>query len=157
MSIVLYRIDDRLVHGQVMTAWSKVYRSTRILIIDDATANDQFVCQVMKMAVPGDYQVDITGIEEGADKISNDPADKRTMVLVKGPAAILELLNRGITIKELNVGNMGAAPGRRAVMRSLQVTEEEFKTLQEIQSKGVRVYAQIYPDGKTVELNKLKW
>jgi len=157
MSIVLYRIDDRLVHGQVMTAWSKVFDTTRILIIDDATANNPFLVQVMKMAVPGDYHVDIVGMADAAAKIAGDPADKRTMVLVKEPKTILELQKQGVEIKELNVGNMGAAPGRRVVNRSLQLTGDEYQTLIDIQSNGTRVYAQIYPDGKTLELNKLKF
>ena len=79
------------------------------------------------------------------------------MVLVKEPKTILELQKQGVEIKELNVGNMGAAPGRRVVNRSLQLTGDEYQTLIDIQSNGTRVYAQIYPDGKTLELNKLKF
>lgn len=157
MKIVLWRIDDRLVHGQVMTAWSKVYKTTKILVIDDVTAKDSFLCQVMKLAVPGDYQVDIVSVDEAVKRIREDSGEKATMVLVKGPETIERLLEAGVTIPELNVGNMGAAPGRKAIMRSLQVTKEEFASLQAIREKGVRVYIQVFPDAKVVELDKIKY
>ena len=49
MSVVFYRIDDRLIHGQVMTGWSKVYNAKRIIVVDDATAANSFLCQVMAL------------------------------------------------------------------------------------------------------------
>jgi PTS system mannose-specific IIB component len=85
-----------------------------------------------------------------------DPPEKQTMVLAKSPAAMLALLEGGVEIKELNVGNMGNGPGRRAVMRSIQLSPTEFETLKTMQQKGVRVYLQIFPDAKAVELDKVK-
>ncbi len=156
MSVVLYRIDDRLVHGQVMVAWSKIYQTTRIFIVDDETCKNPFLCDVMRMAVPSDYEVHIFTCADAVEKIKSDPPEKKTMVLAKSPAAMLALLEGGVEIKELNVGNMGNGPGRRAVMRSIQLSPTEFETLKTMQQKGVRVYLQIFPDAKAVELDKVK-
>lgn len=155
MSIVLYRIDDRLVHGQVMVAWSKIYQTTRIFVVDDETACDQFLCDVMKMAVPSDYDARIFNVQQAIERIKADPPDKKTMVLAKTPKTMLALLEGGVDIKELNVGNIGAGPGRKAVMRNIQLSQEEYATLQKIQDAGVRVYLQIFPDAKALNLDKV--
>ncbi len=155
MSVVLYRIDDRLVHGQVMMAWSKIYQSRRIFIVDDQTAADSFLCDVMKMAVPGDYDLHIYSTEKAVEAIQNDPPDKKTMVLAKTPQTMQALQQGGTGMKELNVGNIGAGPGRKAVMRNIQMSPKELDTLKEIQTAGVRVYLQIFPDAKAVDLDKV--
>ena len=156
MSAVFFRIDDRLIHGQVMTGWSKVYNATRIFVVDDKTAGDQFLCQVMRMSVPKDYDVHILRSEEAVEAIKNDPPELRTIVLTKTPAAMLALLEGGVEMKELNVGGMGYAAGRKLVLRNIQISKDELKTLQDIAARGVRVFCQIVPDGKCLELDKVK-
>ena len=155
MSVVLYRIDDRLVHGQVMTAWTKIYQTMRIFVIDDETAADGFLSDVMKMAMPGEYDLRIVNTKDGIAAIQADTSDTKAMVLVKGPKVIKELLAGGVDIKELNVGNMGAGAERRAISRSTQLTPAEYADLQEIADAGVRVYLQMMPDGKAVEWDKV--
>jgi PTS system mannose-specific IIB component len=153
----LYRIDDRLVHGQVMVAWSKIYRSTRIFVIDDNTAKNPFLSNVMKMAMPGDYDLHILNEAEAPGAIAADPPDKKTMVLVKAPKTILHLIESGTVIKELNVGNIGAGAGRKPALKNIQLSPEEYDTLKEIQAKGVRVYFRIFPDNGAVELDKVNY
>ncbi len=157
MSIVLYRIDDRLIHGQVMTAWTKVFSTTRIFVVDDETASNKFLCDVFKMAVPEDYQVSILTVEDAIQKIKADPANARTLVLAKTPKVMLQLANAGVDMKKLNIGNIGACPGRKAVMRSTQLSREEYDQLKQLNDQGVRVYFQVFPDAKSVEFNKCNY
>jgi PTS system mannose-specific IIB component len=157
MSVVLYRIDDRLVHGQVMVAWSKIYQSTRIFVIDDNTANNPFLSNVMKMAMPGDYDLHILSAAEAPGAIASDPPDKKTMTLVKSPKTIMDLLEAGTAIKELNVGNIGAGKGRKPALKNIQLSPEEYDTLEAIQAKGVRVFFQIFPDSGAVDLSKINY
>ncbi|NCE64969.1 PTS mannose/fructose/sorbose transporter subunit IIB [Pseudoflavonifractor sp. 524-17] len=156
MSVVFYRIDDRLIHGQVMTGWSKVYKATRIFVVDDKTAQDQFLCQVMKMAVPKDYDVHVLTIEQAIEAIQNDPPELRTIVLAKTPEVMAKLLDSGAPMKELNLGGMGYVAGRKMILRNIQVSPDELAQLQAIEAKGVRVFCQIVPDGKCIEIDKVK-
>lgn len=156
MSVVFYRIDDRLIHGQVMTGWSKVCGAKRILVVDDGTAENTFLCQVMKMSVPQDMDVRICKLQEGLSAILSDPAESKTIVLTKTPAVMLQLLEGGAPMKELNLGGMGYLPGRKAILRNIQISPEELTQLQDIAAKGVRVFCQIVPDGKRIELDKVK-
>ena len=156
MSVVFYRIDDRLIHGQVMTGWSKVYQATRIFVVDDKTAQDQFLCQVMKMAVPRDYDVHIYTVEQALEAIANDPPELRTIVLAKTPDVMQRLLEGGAPMKELNLGGMGYVARRKMILRNIQVSPAELDQLQAIAAKGVRVFCQIVPDGKCIEIDKVK-
>ena len=156
MSVVFYRIVDRLIHGQVMTGWSKVYQATRIFVVDDKTAQDQFLCQVMKMAVPRDYDVHIYTVEQALEAIANDPPELRTIVLAKTPDVMQRLLEGGAPMKELNLGGMGYVAGRKMILRNIQVSPAELEQLQAIAAKGVRVFCQIVPDGKCIEIDKVK-
>lgn len=156
MSVVFYRIDDRLIHGQVMTGWSKVYNATRIFVVDDKVAQDAFMCQVMKMAVPKDYDVSILTVEQAIEAIKNDPPELRTMVLSKTPDVMEHLLDNGVAMKELNLGGMGYVAGRKMILRNIQVSPSELEQLKAIAAKGIRVFCQIVPDGKSIEIEKVK-
>lgn len=156
MSVVFYRIDDRLIHGQIMTGWSKVYNATRIFVVDDKVAKDPFMCEVMKMAVPRDYDVSALTVEDAIEAIKNDPPELRTIVLSKTPDAMQRLLEGGVEMKELNLGGMGYLAGRKMILRNIQVSPAELDQLKAIAAKGVRVFCQIVPDGKCIELEKVK-
>ena len=157
MGVVLYRIDDRLIHGQVMTAWSKVYKSTNIICVDDETARNEMLCSIMKMAVPSDYAVHILTTEDAIKEIKAEPESKRTIVLAKTPGTMLDLAKSGVGMKELNVGNIGQGPNRKPIMRSTQVSPSELDQLKELQKMGVKVYLQVFPDEKAVNLSDLNF
>lgn len=158
MSIALYRIDDRLVHGQVMTAWARIFSITKIIVVDDATAKNTFLCDVMKMAVPSGCSVQILTVADAVPVIhASEKSDEKAIVLVKAPIALRTLIDQGIEIKEINVGNVGAGPGRKAVMRSTQLTKDEFDTLVGMSAQGIHIYFQMLPEAKSMELDKLKF
>lgn len=154
--IVLTRIDDRLVHGQVMTAWLNYTSGNRIVIVDDAVANDPFMKSVLEMVIPPGIKLDICGIESGADTLINQLKEKdKAIVLVKGPEVVFELLEKGVSITRLNVGGMGAKPGRKKFYKNISVSDEEKDIFRKIAGKGVRVSVQIIPDEKEIEVEKL--
>ena len=158
MSIALYRIDDRLVHGQVMTAWARIFNIAKIIVVDDATAKNAFLCDVMKMAVPSGCSVQILSVADAVPVLqASEKSDDKTIVLVKAPIALRALIDQGIVIKEINVGNVGAGPGRKAVMRSTQLTKDEFDTLVGMSAQGIHIYFQMLPEAKSMELDKLKF
>ena len=158
MSIALYRIDDRLVHGQVMTAWARIFNIAKIIVVDDATAKNAFLCDVMKMAVPSGCSVQILSVADAVPVLqASEKSDEKTIVLVKAPIALRALIDQGIVIKEINVGNVGAGPGRKAVMRSTQLTKDEYDTLVGMSAQGIHIYFQMLPEAKSMELDKLKF
>lgn len=157
MSVVFYRIDDRLIHGQVMTGWTKVWKANQIFVIDDVVVKDEFLCQVMTMAVPAGINSKVYGFADGAEKIINDDPKNRTIVITKTPEMMKRLVDAGCPMKDLNVGGMGYQQGRKTVLRNIQISPEELQTLKEIAAKNVHVFCQVVADDKTIELDKINF
>lgn len=94
-NLVLTRIDDRLIHGQVMTAWIKNKKATQVVIVDDLVAEDDYMIEVLEMAIPEEIAIGIFNKEDGVTFFSQG-LDEPTILLVKGP----EVLNES-TLKKL--------------------------------------------------------
>lgn len=156
VNIVLTRIDDRLIHGQVMTAWVKSTKGNRIIIVDDAVAKDQFLQKVMRMAAPPGIKVEVHDVEKGAEVLKGDSKEgERVIILVKYPHTIEKLVDKGVGIKEFIVGGMGAAPGRKKFYRNISVSEEEKAIFSRLINKGVKIDIRIVPDDKPIEISKM--
>ncbi|MBC7250407.1 MAG: PTS sugar transporter subunit IIB [Anaerolineae bacterium] len=152
----LVRIDDRLIHGQVVANWVKVLRSRRIVIVDDDVAADSFMQNVMRLAAPPGVTVEVYSLQEGINVLKGKPlqADK-ILVLLKSPQVAEQLYRNGVHFKVLNVGGLGAAPGRRPVFKSISLSDEELAILQRLVDRGVEVTLQTVPGEKKVSLASL--
>ena len=83
MNIVLCRIDERLVHGQVMTSWTKQLQIKRIIVVDDDIAKDEFTSLVLTMAAPSGVDVIVKTVNQTFEMINNDTSSVKTMLLFK--------------------------------------------------------------------------
>lgn len=153
--IVLTRIDDRLIHGQVMTAWVKKTRANQILIIDDEVAKDEFMREVLKMSAPNGIDIVVKGLMDAVEFL-NQQEDKnnRLIILVKGPAVIEQLLENGIMIDKLIVGGMGAKAERRVLYKNISASEEERAIFKRMIDRKIPVVIHIIPDQKETDLSK---
>ena len=86
-NLVLTRIDDRLIHGQVMTAWIRNRKADQVVIVDDGTANDEYMIEVLEMAIPEEIAIGIFTKEEGV-QFFEQGLDAPTILLVKWPEAL---------------------------------------------------------------------
>lgn len=149
MAVKMIRIDDRLIHGQIVAAWAKSLSIKRIWIVDDGVAKDTFIINVMKMVAPPDTELTITGTDEVGRLLPElDASDKNTLILVKYPKVAKLLFDSGVLLRELNVGGMGANAERRKLFKNISASEEERKTLIELKEEGVKVYFQVTPHEK---------
>ena len=97
-NLVLTRIDDRLIHGQVMTAWIKNKKATQVVIVDDLVAEDDYMIEVLEMAIPEEIAIGIFNREDGVTFFSQG-LDEPTILLVKGPEVLNYLVDHGINIE----------------------------------------------------------
>ena len=149
MPIKMVRIDDRLVHGQIVAAWVKSQGIKRIWVIDEATAHDQFLSGVMKLVAPPDVELVITGEDEIPVRSKEFDEDAtNTLVLAKYPYVMQKLFRCHISCNDLNVGGMGANTNRKKLFKNISASEEEIETLREMKKEGVNVYFQVTPDEK---------
>ncbi|WP_125702514.1 PTS system mannose/fructose/N-acetylgalactosamine-transporter subunit IIB [Lacticaseibacillus daqingensis] len=156
MAIELVRIDDRLIHGQVATTWTKNYEIEQILIIDDKTKNDPVAQSVANFAVPEGVKVMIFGVEQFGKVMKKNPIKKRTMLLFTNPIDILYLVNEGLDIKEVNAGGMRYNEKRERVHKAISVTPEEDAAFKSLEEKGVFINVQMVPKDPRVDYATLR-
>jgi PTS system mannose-specific IIB component len=134
------RIDDRLIHGQVIAVWCKHLQINRIAIVDDGVAADSFMQEVLKLAAPKGLRVDVYSIAQAINVLDQDSASARTtMILVKSPAAARQLYDGGLQYSALNVGGIGSGPGRKNIFKNISASEQEIATLKSLMDKGVQI------------------
>lgn len=150
-NLVLTRIDDRLIHGQVMTAWIKNKGANQVVIVDDAAANDEYMVEVLEMAIPEEIAIGIFTKEEGVQFFSQE-LDAPTILLVKGPEVLNYLVDNGIAIDAIDVGGMGTRPNRRVLYKNISTSEEENEQFKDLLEKNVNVFIQVMPQDKPVNV-----
>jgi len=154
MNIAHARIDDRLIHGQVVTAWLQaIGKCDEILICDDKTRKDQFLQQVLKMTAPPNMALRVLSVDETiADFQAKVDDPRRVLLLTRGPEPMLRLLESGMPMTTINLGGMGAGPGRRILHQNISVSEDELNTLRQIRERGVKVELKMVPTDRGVDL-----
>lgn len=154
MPIKMLRIDDRLIHGQIVTSWAKNIQADKIWIVDDGVSKDDFIKGIMKMVAPSDRELIITGLSDMptiAKKLDSELSN--TLILVKFPYVAKEIFKSGIKLKELNIGGIGASPERQKLFKNISASQAEKQTLKEIQDMGINVFFQVTPDEKRTLFN----
>lgn len=149
-NLLLARIDDRLIHGQVMTAWMKVKPAKRIIVVDDKVAADEFMIDVISLAAPTGVKVDVMTCGDACSALKelNCP----TICLAKGPQAYKKLIEGGVDISELNVGGMGINSDRRTLYKNIAASDEERAIFREFLDKGMEVKIQIIPSNNAIDM-----
>lgn len=152
----LVRIDDRLIHGQVIAVWCKHQRFTRIAIVDDTVATDAFLQEVLKLAAPPGLQVDVFSVEEACEELGRDaPSRRTTMVLMKTPRTAQQLYTCGIEFNKLNIGGIGSGPGRKSLFKNISASEEEIAILKSLSDQGVDITLLTVPGEKSKSFSDL--
>jgi mannose/fructose/N-acetylgalactosamine-specific phosphotransferase system component IIB len=153
--IVFVRIDDRLVHGQVVEGWVNFLKATSILVADDRVASNALQRSIMEIAVPQGLRISIGNIEDICEKVRTGSDAERAILLFSNPLAFLHALKLGLRCEELNIGGMHYVPGKRKLIDVLAVDDEDLDALREIAAKGVKVTVQAVPNQKPLPLEKL--
>jgi len=143
--ISLIRIDDRLIHGQVMAVWVRLLSIDHIIVADDATFADAFSQQIMQLAMPANMKLTIAGINDAAKMMSMVETDaSHTLVLLKSVEAADRLYDL-FHFQKLNVGGIGMSLERRMLWRSIAASSAERASLHRLALAGVDVYLQMIP------------
>lgn len=155
MAIELVRIDDRLIHGQVATTWTRNFEIEQILIINDAAKNDPVQHSVANFAVPVGVKVMIFGVKQFAEVMKKSEIKKRTMLLFTNPIDIKFLVDEGLSITEVNAGGMRFKEGRKRLEKAISVTEEENQAFVDLMDKGIHINVQMVPKDPRVDYKSL--
>ena len=152
-NIVLARVDDRLIHGEVVMSWIPTTGTNRLIIVDDSLANDPFGIRVIKLLVPPDKKCFIYSVDQAADKLMREGAPKeKIMVLAKTPLTFYRLVEAGVPIKEINLGGTGIDENRKPFFKNISLSKEEVDAVEGLLRKGCKVYYQLVPEQKAYDI-----
>lgn len=129
------RIDDRLIHGQVTVGWRLHLRYRAICVVDDSTAADPALRDVLCLAAPASVEVNVYTAKEAAGALAASLPDG-TLLLLKSPQAALSLVEAGLSLPHVTVGNLAARPGSRRVLKSISLTAEHAAALDALAARG---------------------
>lgn len=146
MSLVLLRIDDRLIHGQIVTTWMKEVKSNVIIIANDALSKDEFTKKMITLAAPPYTKVVVNDLKRTAEEMKNGKYDNyRVLMLVKTVEDVVVLYENGLEFNELNVGGMGAKANTKVIYRNISATDRQMQLLEDLKKKKVKIEFKIVP------------
>jgi len=156
MSIVLYRIDDRLIHGQVVIGWGRPLGADFIVLVDPEVSGSEWEQDLYRMAVPRSVDVIFADVDEARARLPEWQADRRRGILLTGNVHTMAAICRnGSTIPKINLGGIHHQPGRRQRLPYVFLTDDEYQALVALERGGATITAQDVPTAKAVDLDDL--
>lgn len=158
--IKLFRIDERLIHGQVVLAWSKVFSITHIVVANDNAAENSVIGQTLKMATPPGMKPSIKKVKDAIELLKDPRCEPFSiLLLVDNPKDAYEIISNVKEANSLNIGNYGrlnaAKDGRERMTEGLYANEEDKEWLKKILDAGTDVYVQVTPEKSKTDLKRL--
>lgn len=156
MAILNVRIDGRLIHGQVANLWTSYLNITRIMVVDEVAANNDIDKAGLRLACPAGVNLSVLPVEKAAANINEGRYDSQRVLLVtRTPQTILQLVEAGVNLPEVNAGNMPKTDLTRPIRKTVHVTEDDVEVFRKLSEKGMKLTAQLVPNEEKVDLMKL--
>jgi mannose/fructose/N-acetylgalactosamine-specific phosphotransferase system component IIB len=157
MTLKLVRVDDRLIHGQVVAIWLRALGAKRIVIVDDKTARDEFLREVLMLAAPPGVPVEVHDLTTGTERVRELASDPQPVfVIMRSPVTALRMREAGVEFPLLNVGGIGAGPGRKPLYRNISASPEELDAMRQLEQLGTRVELRIVENDRPVMFASVK-
>ena len=157
MPIVLYRVDDRLVHGQVVIGWGRSNDVGFVALVDDAVAASDWERELYRMGVPPEVELFFASIADAARQMDAWRSDARNgMVLTADISTMVALAEAAPPVDRVNLGGIHHKPGRTQRLPYIYLTEEEYRILESLAARGTQVTAQDLPTSSPVPLEQLR-
>ncbi|MEX2157503.1 MAG: PTS sugar transporter subunit IIB [Gemmatimonadales bacterium] len=155
MSLALYRIDDRLIHGQVVVGWGQPLDCSFIVLVDDEVRGSDWEQDLYRMGVPPHIEVVFASVDEAAEKMAVWEADQRVGILLVGDIdTAAALATRANQVKRINVGGIHHRAGRSERLRYVYLTDDEAAKLRQLAARGIDVSAQDVPSARAVPVGE---
>ncbi|MFV0552759.1 MAG: PTS N-acetylgalactosamine transporter subunit IIB [Anaerorhabdus sp.] len=154
-NILLTRIDNRLIHGQVATQWTSSIGANLLLVANDDVANNAFRQGLMDMAAPSYAQTRYWTIQKTIDTIHKASDAQKIFIVCENPQDVLKLVEGGVPIKKVNIGNMHMSEGKRQVAGSVAVDASDVEAFEKLRNLGVELEIRKVPSMASEDVEKL--
>jgi mannose/fructose/N-acetylgalactosamine-specific phosphotransferase system component IIB len=153
MPITLFRIDDRLIHGQIVEAWVPHLKTDEILVVSDEIASDEVRRTIMRFSTPEGVALKILGIEEAFRYLNGSPSAGSILVLLPGLKEAADMISKGLKIGSLNIGGMHYSAGKNlSIGKAIFLSEEDCSYLKFLSGAGVELEGRGVPTDKPINL-----
>ncbi|MBM6614741.1 PTS sugar transporter subunit IIB [Desemzia sp. RIT804] len=158
MEIRLVRIDDRLIHGQVATVWTKTTKANRILVVSDNVAKDELRKALLKQAVPPGVKASVITVRKMIE-ITHDPRFNsfKAMLLFTSPEDVVRVVKNKADIQSVNIGGMSYSAGKKMITNAVAVDQKDVEAFKYLNEKGIELeIRKVASDSKVNMMNLLK-
>ena len=157
MSIVLYRVDERLIHGQVVVGWGNELHPDSIVVVDDELAESTWEQELYAMGLPDELNTTFEHVAQARDHLPEwRERAGRTVVLTRNVDTMRRLAADGaMRGEEVNIGGIHYAPGRQPVLPYVYLSAVEIAALTALENEGVRISARDLPAARKVDLHDM--
>ena len=159
-NVVLARIDERLLHGQVCTKWMQATHANVIVLADDDLANDKFTCKIFMGMKPAGTELQIFTVDQAIEYLKEDsPENEKVMLLTKCAQSFLRMNEAGVVYDKIICGSAAVSGNkygkRKKLIRDLFASDSEKDAMRALIDKGVTMVYQLAIDNAPVDLAKL--
>ena len=155
MTLELVRLDDRLVHGQVVVGWGQALAVSLIVLVDDRVRNSDWEKELYRMGMPPDMELLFASVTEAVAAVPSWSASPRKTLVLTGDVDSLVRLVKGSGIRRVNIGGVHQQSDRRQRLRYVYLTDAEARELVCLKELGVDVTAQDVPTARPVPLSEI--
>ena len=153
MPIILARIDDRLIHGQVTEGWGKILTPKSILVVSDDISLSDWECELCLAALPSCIEGKVVKLSDAVTAINSlDSSSDDSYVLFESPKDAYEVIRNGARIKELNIGGMHSSKGKREIIDYIYVDDDDMFYMQALSNMGVKLDFRDLPGHSNIDV-----
>lgn len=153
MSLLLIRVDDRLLHGQVTQGWGSVLNPDRFVVANDAVAGDEWEREMYELSAPEGGVVSVVTIAETGERVREwIEAGEDILLLIENPSDALDLYRSGLTFDELNMGGLHHRNGRKRILPYICLDRDDIEALTALRDHGVAVECADVPNSERKDL-----
>ena len=156
-AISLIRVDSRLIHGQVITKWRKIFNITKIVVVDDGLAKDSFMIRMYEAAAPSGIKVKVYDAKKAKRLWEKNRlgTEGRVLLLFKDIDTCYRMYRMGIPMKYIQIGGVAKTAERRVILQAVSLNDKEFGLLEELHKGGCEVAVQIVPEDTKLSFDEI--
>jgi PTS system mannose-specific IIB component len=154
---VLARIDSRLLHGQVATAWTKTTQPTRIIVVSDAVAKDDLRKKLIQQAAPPGVKAHVVPVDKMIELAKDDQhfGGQRALLLFENPQDALRAVEGGVPLETINVGSMAHSPGKVQPNKVLAFNQDDIDTFAKLKEAGLNFDVRKVPNDSKGNMDEI--
>lgn len=155
MSLNLVRVDDRLIHGQVVLGWAPALNADQILLVDDRVSSTEWERELYRMGVPPRMEVEFSSVADAPAALDRwAESERRTIVVIADVDTLVRVCSVSDSVRRVNIGGLHEATGRRKRLPYVFLSDEETERLKALSERGIEITARDVPTAKPISLKE---